>query len=141
MQNKICINVFCYENKVVYPIYLSDQKFNDSMNLLLIPDKFKSHHVCIKDFDRCMFNKTKYKRKKYFCKNCFLCFSSEKILSKHCEKKDCVVINVKQSVRLESGFISFKNYSEQIPAPYKIYADFECILKKDDGDVECSSNS
>ena len=26
VQNKICINVFCYENKVVYPVYLlSDQ--------------------------------------------------------------------------------------------------------------------
>ena len=34
--NKICINVFCYENKIVYPVYLSDQTFDDSMNLLLI---------------------------------------------------------------------------------------------------------
>ena len=25
VQSKICINVFCYENKVVYPVYLSDQ--------------------------------------------------------------------------------------------------------------------
>ena len=48
VQNKICINVFCYENKVVYPVYLSDQKFSDSMDLLLISDKFKSHYVYIK---------------------------------------------------------------------------------------------
>ena len=27
--NKININVFCYENKVVYPVYLSNQSFND----------------------------------------------------------------------------------------------------------------
>ena len=27
--NKICINVFPYENKVVYPVYLSDQKYDD----------------------------------------------------------------------------------------------------------------
>ena len=60
VQNKICIDVFCYENKVVYPVYLSDQKFSDSMDLLLISDKFKSHYVYIKDFDRFMFNKTKY---------------------------------------------------------------------------------
>ena len=26
VQSKICINVFCYKNKVVYPFYLSDQK-------------------------------------------------------------------------------------------------------------------
>ena len=40
-----------------------------------------------------------------------------------------------------SGFISFKNYSKQIPVPFKIYAGFECILEKVNGDVECSSNS
>ena len=44
-------------------------------------------------------------------------------------KIDCLVINDKQNVKLEKGFISFKNYSIQIPVPFKIYADFECILK------------
>ena len=134
-----CINVFCYENKVVYPVYLSDQKFSDSMDLLLISDKFKSHYVYIKDFDRFMFNKIKYKGKNFFCKNCLRCFSSEKVLSEH--KEDCLVKNGKQSVKLESGFISFKNYSKQIPVSFKIYADFECILEKVDGDIECSSYS
>ena len=27
--NGICINVFCFENKTFYPVYLSDQNFND----------------------------------------------------------------------------------------------------------------
>ena len=26
-QNKICINVFCYENNLTYPVYVSDQNF------------------------------------------------------------------------------------------------------------------
>ena len=55
----------------------------------------------IKDFDRLMFNKTKYKAKKYFCKCCLQCFDSEKVLSEH--KEDCLVINGKQSVKLEKG--------------------------------------
>ena len=42
------------------------------------------------------------------------------------------MINGKQNVKLESGFISFKNYSRQTPVPFKIYADFECILKNCD---------
>ena len=92
VQNKICINVFfCYENKLTYPVYLSNQKFSDNMDLLLISDKFKSYYVYIKNFDRFMFNKTKCKGKKYFCKNCLQCFSSEKILSEH--KEGCLVIN------------------------------------------------
>ena len=65
--NKICINV-CYENKTVYPVYLPDQTFNDCLDLLMISSGFTSHYVCIKAFNRLMFNKTKHKGKKYFVK-------------------------------------------------------------------------
>ena len=36
VQNNICINVFGYENELVYPIFISKQKFEDSMDLLLL---------------------------------------------------------------------------------------------------------
>ena len=32
------MNVFCYENKIVSPIYVSDQKFENSMDLLPVTD-------------------------------------------------------------------------------------------------------
>ena len=48
--NNICINVFGYEDELVFPIYVSDQKFEDSMDLLLLTDDYKSHYVYIKDF-------------------------------------------------------------------------------------------
>ena len=51
-QNSICINAFCYENGLTYPVYLSGQKFVDSIDLLLISDENKSHYVYIKDFNR-----------------------------------------------------------------------------------------
>ena len=35
-QNSICINAFCYENNLAYPVYVSDQKFEYCMDLLLI---------------------------------------------------------------------------------------------------------
>ena len=35
-KNNIYINLFCYENKLTFPIYISDQKFENSMNLLLV---------------------------------------------------------------------------------------------------------
>ena len=123
--------MFCYANKTTYSVYLSDQ--NDSMDLLLISSEFVSHYVHIKDFNRFMFNKTKHKGKEYFCKNCLQCFSSENVLLEH--KEDCLVINGKQNVKLEEGVISFENYFRQIPVPFKIYADFECILKNVDNDI------
>ena len=57
--------MFCYDNKWTYPVYLSDQKFESCVDLLLISDECKSHYAyIIKDFDRLMFNKTKNKTRK-----------------------------------------------------------------------------
>ena len=83
IKNNICINVFFYENKLTFLIFISDQKFENSTNLLLVTDGDKSHYVYIKDFDRFMFHKTKSKNKKYFCKSCLQCFSSKNVLTEH----------------------------------------------------------
>ena len=118
--------MFCYENKLTFPIYVSDQKFENLMDLLLVIDENKSHYV-YKDFDRFMFYKTKNKNKKYFCKSCWQCFSSKNVLTEH--KKVCLSINGAQSVRLEKGTVEFIKCFKQMPVPFKIYADFECNLK------------
>ena len=114
---------FCYENTLTYPIHISDQKFENSMDLLFI----SSHYVCIKDFDKFMFSKTKNKNKKYFCKSCLQCFSSKNVLTEY--KKVCLKMNGEQAVKLEKGTIEFKNYCQQMPVPFKFYAGFECILE------------
>ena len=51
VKNNICITVFGYENKLVFQIYASDQKFEDSIDLLLLIDDERSNYVYIKDFD------------------------------------------------------------------------------------------
>ena len=83
--------------------------------------------MCIKDFDK----KTKNKNKKWFCKSCLQCFSSENGLITH--KEDCLSIKGQQPIKLEKGTIKFKNYCKQLSVPFKTYADFECNLKN----VEC----
>ena len=118
--------MFCYENGLTYPIYVSGEKFSDCMHLLSIFDENKSQYVYLKDFNRFMFNKAKNKNKKHFCKCCLQCFSSERILTEH--KENSLVINSKQNVKLGTGSFSFKNYSKQLSPPFKIYTDFECIL-------------
>ena len=64
--NNICINVFCYENNLAYPVYLSGQKFENCMELLGITDENESHYVYIKDFNRFMCNKIKIRIKNIF---------------------------------------------------------------------------
>ena len=83
---------------MVFLIYLSDQKFEDLIDLLLLIDDDKSHYVYINIF---MSYKAKNKNKKSFCKSCLQCFSSKNVLTEH--KEDCLIINGKQSVKLEKG--------------------------------------
>ena len=92
---------------MVFPIYISDQKFEESMDLLILSDNDKSHYLYIKDLDRSMFHKTKNKNKKWFCRSFLQCFSGENVLIKH--KENCFRINGKQSLKLEKGIIEFEN--------------------------------
>ena len=66
-KNNICINVFCYENNLVFAVYISDERIESCMDLLLIKNNNKSLYVDFKDFNRFMCNKTKNKNKKRFC--------------------------------------------------------------------------
>ena len=105
IKNKIGINVYYYESKLTFPVYVSDQQFKNSIDLLQIFDGDKSHYVYINDFDRFMFHKTKNKNKKHFCRSCLQCFSSKNVLTEH--KEVCLSINGAQSLRLGKGTTEF----------------------------------
>ena len=57
------INVVCYANDIVYPVFRSNKKFENCMDLLLITDENKLHYVYTKYFNRFMCNKTKIIKK------------------------------------------------------------------------------
>ena len=87
--------MFGYEIDLVFLVYISDQTFQSSIDLLLLINDDQSHYVNIKDFNTFMFHKAKNKNKKWFCKSCLQCFGSENVLIKH--KEDCFCINGQQS--------------------------------------------
>ena len=80
-----------------------------------------------------MYNKTKNKKKKHFCRYSLQSFSSERVLIEH--QKVYLKIIGRQSVKL------FKNYFKQLVAPFKIYANFESILKNTKSDNKNSNAS
>ena len=63
--NNINFNVFGYEKQESYPVYISKEKFNDMLNLLLITKGKEQHYVHIKDFNKFMYNQTKHKGKTF----------------------------------------------------------------------------
>ena len=76
---------------MVCPANVSDKKFKNCINLILITYENKSHYVYIKYFNRLVCNKTKDKNKKHFCWYCLQFFRGEKVLKEHikvCLKKN-----------------------------------------------------
>ena len=137
-QNNICINLFGYEEKQKFPIFISKEKFTDHMELLLITEGENNHYILIKDFNKFMFNQTKHEHRKYFCMYCLQCFSREDVLTEH--KNNCISINGKQAINMpEKGDkVYFKNNHKQLPTPFVIYADFEALTEKIHG---CQPNN
>ena len=128
-QNSVNINVFGYENKQPYPIYVSKEKYEDHMELLLVTEKENKHYVLIKDFNRFMYSQTKHEHRKHFCMHCLQCFSSERVLSNH--KDICIQVNGTQAIKMPNkDILKFNNFHKQQPVPFVIYADFESILEK-----------
>ena len=105
------------------PLYISKKSYNQTLNLLLITEKGKSHYVFIKDFNRLIFSRTKHKDKKQHYMSCLQSFTTEEILSNH--KKQCLLVNGCQAVNYESAIIKFTNDNKHIPVLFKMYADTE----------------
>ena len=152
-QNQIKINVFGYHNKEFFPVYTSEENFEDELNLLLInkkpdekPMQMESiddhvdeileevwHYVLITDFNGMMCSFTKHQHKQHFCMKCLQNFTTQKILDEH--KLNCSQINGNQAVRMPDPtkgehLLKFNNYHKQQAVPFSIYSDFEAITKK-----------
>ena len=138
-KNSIRINVFGYEEKQPYPIYISDEKYEDHMELLLITKDENKHYVLIKDFNKFMYQQTKHKERKHFCMHCLQCFSSERVLNNH--KENCIITNGKQAINMPKkgeNILKYTNHHKQQAVPFVIYADFEAITEKVQG---CQPNN
>ena len=126
----INVNVFEYENRV-FPLYVSEKVNGQVLNVLLIKNgNNESHYVLIKDFNRLMYSQIKIKNahKKHFCMSCLQNFTTKEILNSHRERY--LLINSTQAVKYETGTTKLKNFNKQMPIPFKIYADSECLLKR-----------
>ena len=138
-QNEININVFGYENKQPYPIFVSKEKYERQINFLLITEDENKHYVLIENFNRFMYNQTKHKDSKHFCMHCLQCFSSERVLNDH--KDNCIQLNGEQAIKMpdkNNSTQNFNNFHKQQPVPFVIYADFEAITEKISG---CQPNN
>ena len=138
--NNISVNVFYLDldkkNIEVVPFRIT-KLYNASShaNLLLLEkedvenNKTISHYVYIKNFSRLMYDKNNSHHTLHYCYYCLNSFYNEESLSNHidnCQNYDTIKTILPSE---DKKYIQFQNYSKQLRAPFKIYADFECILQ------------
>ncbi|GBN67380.1 hypothetical protein AVEN_149573-1 [Araneus ventricosus] len=127
--NNVSINVFGFDGEV-FPLKITAAGKERHINLLLISDGQKRHYTLIKNMNRLLWDLTKFNGEKFYCDFCLHRFSTEERLASH--RLDCRNHNI-QKIRMpteEEKWLKFTNYRFQLPVPYTIYADFECILEK-----------
>ena len=77
---KIIFAFFCYENNLIYSVHISDEKFKNCMDLLLITDCNRSMSIWKNLTDLCGIRQS-VKIKKNFWKYYLQCFSSNRVLA------------------------------------------------------------
>ena len=100
----------------------------NTIDLFLHEEDGVSHYSLIKNFNRLIKSqKTSSKNGPIFiCKKCFKHYTKEEILEKHikyCSNNETVCVNMPKSNTMSY----FKNYNKQLPIPFVVYADFECL--------------
>ena len=137
---QISINVFGFEDKVVYPLRLSKRKSERSererseneqtINLLLISDGEKQHYCLIKSLSRLLSSQVSgHKESNVFCLNCLNHFPNEeklKIHEEYCLKNQAIRIEMPE----KGSFISFIHHNRSIKVPFVVYADFEAFMEE-----------
>ncbi|KYM94610.1 hypothetical protein ALC62_14752 [Cyphomyrmex costatus] len=110
------------------------------VNLLYVQDGDTGHFATIKHLFRFVGTQINKKgHKKYFCERCLHYFSSNEKLERHSE--DCQKLN-KCAIRLprvEQRWLEFGNYYMKERAPFVVYADLECVLRKTEDAAGSSS--
>ena len=91
-----------------------------------------THYSLVKRLTALLHDQNRYNESKHFCERCLHGYSRRDLLERH--KPECKGL-LKTPTRTETpkqdeNKMAFKNFHKQMKAPYVVYADFECILRK-----------
>ena len=128
----ISVNVFGYEQKELFPVYITKEKKENHVNLLPIANNETRHYCLIRNLNRLLSSLTRRKAQKYFCEYCLHGFIREDLLldhEPHCSKHGPQKIKLPNE---DNDVLYFMDVQKQLKVPFVIYADFESYLVKCD---------
>ena len=136
-KNDVSVMVLALKGLEVYIAKKSEHKTSKNINLLLITNGECRYYMAIKSLSRLLGSRnTRHKCKQYLCLNCSQGFHFELSRDKHyeyCKDNESVKIEMP---KLDS-FIKFLNGQKQFKVLFKMYADFEVILRPILGPSPC----
>ena len=102
------------------------------INLMLTKQGENMHYSLVKRLSALLFDQSKNSNSKHFCECCLHSYSRRELLERH--KPVCKGV-LKSPTKMEmpkqgDNKMAVKNFYKQMKAPYVVYADFECILRK-----------
>ena len=102
------------------------------INLMIIKQGENTHYSLVKRLSALLFDQSKNSNSKHFCERCLHGYTTRDLLERH--KPECKGL-LKSPTRTEmpkqgENKMAFKNFYKQMKAPYAVYTNFECILRK-----------
>ena len=137
----LAINVFEWENGRVVVHRISEKGGETPrINLMLTKQDENTHYSLVTRLSALLYGQNRHNENKHFCERCLHGYSRRELLERR--KPECKGL-LKSPTRTEmpkagENKTAFKNFYKQMKAPYVIYADFECVLRKI---VTCEPNN
>ena len=131
----LAINVFGWEKEQVIVHRLSEKDGEiPRINLLITKQGDNTHYSYVKRLTALLYDQNRHNESKPFCERCLHGYKTRDPLERH--KPECKGL-LKGPTRTEmpnvgQNKMAFTNYRKQMKAPYVVYADFECIVRKID---------
>ena len=125
------INVFSIDdNDNIYPLREVKKDGKKTIDLFLYEKDGKFHYSLIKNFSRLVRSQITKRTNEsiQICKRCFSHFTKPEILEKHMKYCYSNKLSIVKMPKKET-YLHFKHYYKQLPIPFAVYADFECITK------------
>ena len=115
-----------------------NHKRKNQVNLLMITDGTKWHYLATTNMSALLEGKSSNQHRDFYCLNCFNSYTSKNKLKEHEE-----ICNNHNSCRIQmpkcfEKILKYNPGEKSLKAPFAIYLDLECLLKKEQS---CQNNS
>ena len=129
-----------HNKKEIRPAYISKynhRRKNQVILLMIIDDGERWHYLAIKSFSTLLRKISSSNNGDFYCLNCFhsyRLFNKLKKLEKVCNNHDYCHVDLSEEGK---NILKYSTGDKSLKAPFIIYADLECLLKKEQS---CQNN-